>query len=321
MKALGGPVRPGRGAEKPRSVPPHPPLHGARAIHWGRLAVLCVVGLAGVGQGCTPEGVDARRRIDVGGGVGIDVWVIKSRPGTDGERPRDRGITAVLLHPLLTDKGWFLPLGRRLAADGWDVVLPDLRGHGDSGGRVTWGAMEKHDVVKVIDALVGEKLIRPRVYAMGASLGACVAVQYAAVEPACRGVLALAPPTGVRGYVRCAWPLGTDEFIDARVRAESERGGYDSGEASAVEAAKKLKCPLIVVHGRLDTTVPYEQSKAVFDAAPRPKKMIRLWTDHGGVQMWRDEWLARQMATLPEMAGKTPQTRTSTGTGANDRGS
>ena len=272
----------------------------------GGIVPVCAVVLAGIGQGCTADLVDAHRRITVEKGVEIDVWVIKSRANPGEQEAGRAGATAVLLHPLLTNKRWFLSVGERLAAEGWDVFLPDLRGHGDSGGRVTWGAKEKRDVKAIVDSLLDEKLIRPSVYVMGASLGGCVGVQYAAIDPRCRGVLALAPPTGIRGYVRCTWPLATGKFIEERVRAEAKAGGYDPADASAVEAARKLKCPLIVVHGRLDTTVPYAQAREVHDAAPEPKKMIRLWADHGGVQMGRDDWLVAQMRALAGMGERRP---------------
>jgi len=284
------------------------PTQGGSRAHRRGVVLLCVTVLAGIGQGCTPGSVDAHRWIVAEDAVAIDVWVIQSRGGSAGRAVDDRGATAVLLHPLLMNKRWFLSLGERLAADGWDVVLPDLRAHGDSGGEhVTWGAKEKRDVRRVVDFLVAERLIRPRIYVMGASLGACVAVQYAAIDSRCEGVLALAPPAGAEGYVRCAWPLATEKFVESRVRQKGRDGGYDPREASAVEAAARLKCPLIVVHGQLDTTVPFAQAKQVYDAAPEPKKMIRLWADHGGVQVGRDEWLAGQMRALVGMAAGMPE--------------
>lgn len=283
----------------------HLRVDGAAPVRRRCPVLLCAAILAGIGQGCVPDGVDAHRRIAVEKGAEIDLWVIKSRPPAGEQGAGQDGATAVLLHPLITDKRWFLSLGERLAAKGWDVVLPDLRGHGDSSGKhVTWGAKEKHDVKAIVDSLVDEKLIRPRVYVMGASLGGCVAVQYAVIDARCEGVLALAPPTGLAGYVRCVWPLGTEGFLRGRVRAEARKGGYDPQDASAVAAARRLTCPLIVVHGRLDTTVPYAQANAVYDAAPEPKKMVRLWADHGGVQMGRDDWLVSQMQALAAMAAE-----------------
>jgi uncharacterized protein len=283
----------------------HLPQREVPAVRWGR-RWLAVVGLLAVaGQGCVAGRPDAARQIVADDGVKIGVWVLKSNPGPASQPAvRPRG-TAVLLHPWLAGKGWFLPLGRRLAAEGWDVVLVDLRGHGESGGVVCWGAKEKHDVRKVVDALVVEGLIQPRIFVMGASLGGCVAIQYAALDRRCKGVLALAPPTGIEGVVRCAWPFGSEQFIATKVLLEAQRGGYFAADASAVSAAKRLKCPLVIVHGRLDMTVPYAQCEQIYAAAAGPKRMIRIWADHGGVQTGRDERLVEQLNEMAAMAAES----------------
>lgn len=238
------------------------------------------------------------RRIAGAEGVTIDVLVIKPpAPADDARR------TAVVLHPWLVNRNWLRSFGERLARSGWNVVMPDLRKHGRSGGEhVTWGAKEKHDVRLVMDALIAEGLVSPRIYAMGASLGGCVAIQYAAVDPRCRGVLALAPPSGLRGVVEAMWPLATKKYIDDAVRREEKKGGYKASDASAVRAAAKLQCPLILVRGHLDLVIPYKHLKQIYDAAPGPKKMIALLTTHGGMQKGRDGWLVDRMHELTTMA-------------------
>jgi len=118
---------------------------------------------------------------------------------------------------------------------GWDVVLPDLRAHGSSGGRyVTWGAKEKHDIKDVVDALIDEKLIEPRLYVMGASLGGCVAIQYAAIDSRCEGVLALAPPTGINDVARMIYPLATEGWLARTVVHAGQIADFDPLDASAL---------------------------------------------------------------------------------------
>jgi alpha-beta hydrolase superfamily lysophospholipase len=179
----------------------------------------------------------------------------------------------------MMSKGWFFSLGEQLAANGWDVVLPDLRAHGASGGKyVTWGAKDKRDIKTVVDKLLAEEIIEPKLYAMGASLGGCVAIQYAAFDTRCQGVLALAPPTGVNGVA-------------------GELAGFDATDASAIDAAGKLKCPLILAHGRLDIIVPHNHSEQIYQAASGPKKLISLpLTNHVTVQVGQSGWIVRQMS-------------------------
>jgi len=249
--------------------------------------------------------IDARRRVVAADGVEIDVWVIKARPSRPEIVPRKA--TAVVIHPMLISKGWCFSLGERLAADGWDVVLPDLRAHGASGGKyLTWGAKEKHDIKAVVDAMIAEKLIEPRIYVTGASLGGCVAIQYAAVDSRCRGVLAMAPPTGARGAARLIFPLATKGWLARTIAFAGRIADFDPDDASAVDAAGRLRCPLVLVHGRLDFTVPYSHSERIYAAAGGPRKLISLpLANHTTVQLGRGAWIAEQMAALQE-EGQVP---------------
>jgi len=244
--------------------------------------------------------IDARRRVASADGVEIDLWVLKARRGGPVAA---RNATAVVIHPLMTSKSWFLSLGRQLADDGWDVVLPDLRAHGASGGKyVTWGAKEKHDVKTAVDSLIAEGLVGPRIYAMGASLGGCVALQYAAIEPRCAGVLAIASPTGVKDVSRMLFPLATKGWLDETIMHAGEIAGFDPSDASAIDAAGKLKCPLVLVHGRLDIIVPHSHSERIYAAASGPRELIsRGLLNHTTIQVGQNAWIVRRMSALAGM--------------------
>jgi len=106
-------------------------------------------------------------------------------------------------------------------------------------------------------------------------------------------------------FLSCPYLMASGfKNFDLSARAATLAGAFTAraDDASAVDAARKLKCPVIFVHGRLDTTVPFSQVEEIHDAAAGPKKMIRLWTDHGGVQMWCNDRLMKQMRMLVEMA-------------------
>jgi len=248
---------------------------------------------------------DSNRRIETADGIKIDLWVIKSRrEAADAAttRPAARG-TVVVLHPLLAGKAWFLGTGVVLARRGWDVVLMDLRAHGYSGGKyMTWGAKEKHDVKTVVDKLLGEGEIAEPIYALGSSFGGSVAVQYAAIDPRCRGVMAIAPPQSCLEITRRMMLLDSEADYQAALAKAAEMADFDPKEASAEAAAAKLKCPLIVVHGFLDVIVPYQHGEAVFKAAPDPKELITLWADGHASEIARKKWIADRIDQLAAMA-------------------
>ena len=199
-------------------------------------------------------------------------------------------------------------LGEQLAADGWDVVLPDLRAHGASGGKyITWGAKDKRDIKTVVETLIAERLISPRLYAMGASLGGCVAVQYAAYDSRCHGVLALAAPTGVNGVARRMYPLATEGWLARTIVSAGQIADFDPADASAVEAVGKLKCPLILVHGRLDIIVPYSHSERIYAAATGPRKLISLpLATHTTIQIGRNGLGFLRFRRMPRRPWRCP---------------
>jgi pimeloyl-ACP methyl ester carboxylesterase len=110
----------------------------------------------------------------------------------------------------LTLKGWFFPVrgtraailvhGRHanrveyqgrleriadfLIADGFSVLLFDLRGHGDSEGeRFSLGQFERLDVASAIDFVAGRGFAEDRVALIGISLGAGTAIQELLLHP------------------------------------------------------------------------------------------------------------------------------------------
>lgn len=135
-------------------------------------------------------------------------------------------------------------------------------------------------------------------------MGGCVAIQYAAIDSRCKGVIALAPPTGVHDVARAMFPLATKGWLESTIAEAGDIADFDPADASAVDAAAKLKCPLILVHGGLDIIVAHRHSERIHDAAGGPKKLISLpLATHSTVQVGRDGWIAEQVAALVDMEG------------------
>ncbi len=217
--------------------------------------------------------IDLHREIRRPDGAEIDVWVLRGRDG-DGKR---RGQTCVLLHGVMGSKAEWLSMGKGLAERGFDVVLLDHRAHGRSGGRyVTFGALEHRDVKAVVDELVVEEVIAPRLCVFGVSMGATTAILYAAVEPRCETVLAVAPFADIRSAIGDRLVVVSEAEFETILARAGELAGCDFGEVSTVDAAARLKCPLMIVHGELDIVVPYEHGQRIFAVAGGPKRFKTL---------------------------------------------
>lgn len=120
---------------------------------------------------------------------------------------------------------------------------------------------------------------KKRLAVFGFSMGGWTALNMAAREPGLRAVAAVAPVGGPemvtsRTYQRIA---------HGRKSLRSRSTGHlyrDFIRAMAVynphESVKRLNCPLLLVHGKADSTVPWEVSRRLFAEARQPKKFVSV---------------------------------------------
>ena len=124
--------------------------------------------------------ISIHRTLPFADGTLIDTWVIQADPTytlATGGKPRG---TILVLHDLGQSKGSVLKLGRALSAEGYDVVLPDLRAHGRSTGTyATYGAKEKTDLASVMKALLTDGQVDGNIFVYGEGYGGSIAIGYA----------------------------------------------------------------------------------------------------------------------------------------------
>ncbi len=105
----------------------------------------------------------------------------------------------LLLHMLGRQRQDWDPFARTLQEAGYGVLTIDFRGHGASEGTREWDKMPL-DAAIAVKYLRGRPEIDPaRIVIIGASIGANVAINYAATDPQVRGVALLSPGLDYRG--------------------------------------------------------------------------------------------------------------------------
>ena len=98
-------------------------------------------------------------------------------------------------------------------------------------------------------------------------------------------------------------PLLGEPAVLRVLRRAGAIAGFDPWAVSAVEAARAIRCPALVLHGRLDLTVPQAHGRAIHDALAGPREFIAPWASHNSVIVGREEWIVArlvQMAQSPE---------------------
>ncbi len=143
---------------------------------------------------------------------------------------------------------------------GFSVLAYDYRGYGTSAGRASEeNAYE--DIEAAYEYLVGQLQCPPsRVIALGRSVGAAVAMHLACREKLAGLILEGPFVTAFRVVTRV--PLVPfDKFRN-------------------IDKIKKVRCPVLVIHGRDDWIVPFSHGEKLFETANEPK--LNFWVDGAG---------------------------------------
>ena len=196
-----------------------------------------------------------------------DVQLRGWRCPAHGER---RG-AIVYLHGIADNRASGRGVIERYRRRGFDMIAYDSRAHGESAGDVcTYGYYEKDDLRRVVDMLAPGPIV-----SVGASLGAAVALQHAATDNRISGVVAAEVFSDLRAVVRERAPFFlTNNTIETALRIAEQRGRFRVDAVSPVAAAKRIRVPVLLIHGAEDRDTAPAHSKRVHDALAGPKRLI-----------------------------------------------
>jgi pimeloyl-ACP methyl ester carboxylesterase len=236
-------------------------------------------------------GVDGQCRVEVGPpAASIVLWIIEPK---DVSEPAG---TILVLHGYADGSFWMLGKAKDLAQAGYRTVLVSRRGHGRSTGDYrTFGAVEKRDLVQITDHLETNGMLDGALGVWGMSYGASVAIQYAAVDPRVRAVVAVSGFSSMREIVPDyssavffvdGW-FRSDEEYQAIVDAAGARGGFDPDDTDAAAAMRQTDAPVLILHGTSDALVPYEHAERLFANAGPNCRLVPL-EGAGHVGSWMD---------------------------------
>ncbi len=178
--------------------------------------------------------------------------------------------------------GRFVELAAALQAEGFQVVMIDLRGHGASGaGRFTFGRLERWDVRAAVDHLAAHGVAPGQVGLLGVSMGAASVIGAAAEDVRVGGLWADAGYADIEPVIRTEWPAASGlplVFWHAARLAHRIRFGFDlAASRPADELPLVAPRPIQLVHGTDDRLVPFEHALVLRSAAPT----AQLWPVEG----------------------------------------
>jgi fermentation-respiration switch protein FrsA (DUF1100 family) len=187
---------------------------------------------------------------------------------------------AVIVHGYSSCKENMLSYAKAYYKRGFNVLLPDLRCHGESGGEITgMGWLDRIDLLGWINKITGEDS-KALIVLHGISMGGS-AVLMVSGEKLCDNVKAIVSDcayTSVWDVIQ--WQVSRNflKHNSALLLGGSlitqMKGGYTWKQASALNQVKKSSTPTLFIHGSADAVVPVSMVYELYNAAACPKKLM-----------------------------------------------
>jgi pimeloyl-ACP methyl ester carboxylesterase len=217
--------------------------------------------------GLVYEDVEFESRIDK---VNLSGWYIAGK----SEAP-----TLIFVHGIggVRSADNLVELASRVAAQGYGVLMFDLRCHGSSEGElISAGYFERFDLLGAFDFLVDRGLPPEHIGVLGVSMGAAVSVLAAADEPAICALVVDSPYARASDLIAQETASKTDipewmapVFLPGVKILALALHGIDIGALVPEEAVRSLKYPILIIHGTGDTRIPSDHGERIHKAAHR----------------------------------------------------
>ena len=228
------------------------------------------------------------RSLTIPSSDGLNLWAAMIL----GSREEHRW--AICLHGYRETHESMGAIGKHYAEAGWNVLLPDHRGHGNSQGNyVGWGYDERLDLIAWINYII-RRDPEAEIVIHGVSMGAATVLMatggplqdqvkaaisdcsYTTVEQAMKHNL----DSRMKKKLNIPLTLPFPALFSALRSTTLRRAGYDLRDAAPVEAVAHSKIPTLFIHGVCDEVVPPSMMGRLYQAARCPKRF--LWVQDAG---------------------------------------
>ncbi len=216
--------------------------------------------------------------------------------GMEFRNPENTNVWVIVLHGWTNAKREVSSYAMEHYKRGFNVLIPDLRGHGNSESKyVTMGWLDRLDVVDWTESIVKENP-KAKIILHGVSMGAATTMMTTGEK---------LPENVVMAIEDCGF-MGVKEIFTDRCKRKYHLppklvmpqaslvcklvNGFFFGEASCIKQLKKSKTPTLFLHGDKDDFVLLSNLEPVYNAcAAEKEKYIIRGAEHALSSHWFHE--------------------------------
>lgn len=216
-----------------------------------------------------------------------DAYISASQDGTElYSRVAENSASdawVIVVHGYRSDGGGMSGYAGRFYKLGFSVLAPDLRGNGRSGGGYYgMGWDDRLDIIDWIDYL-NESYDDPEIVLFGISMGGA-AVMMTSGEKLPENVKAIIEDSGYssiyaqfKSEIKTMYDMPAFPLLNMAGAVTQLRAGYNfMNEGDAVGQVAKSVTPILFIHGREDTLVPFSMLEEVYSAAACEREKLEV---------------------------------------------
>ena len=200
--------------------------------------------------------------------------------GYEIKNPRESNIWAIVVHGYYGKGRDMTYYAEQYFNRGYNVLLVDLRGHGNSqGDYIGMGWHDRLDLIDWANYLISKKS-DCQIILHGVSMGAAT-VMMATGEDLPSNIKVAIEDCGYTSIwdefemqLKVLFDLPSFPVLNAASAVCKIKAGYGLKDGSAVEQVRKSKTPTLFIHGDQDRFVPFEMLEVLYDAANCDKQKL-----------------------------------------------
>jgi dipeptidyl aminopeptidase/acylaminoacyl peptidase len=188
--------------------------------------------------------------------------------------------TVIVLHGIGASKEFMLTSAQMLSRDGFNVVLFDLRGNGESGGTYcTLGYYEKNDISEIVDYLL-ERDPSQEIGVYGNSLGGAIALMAMANDKRIKCGVIESTFANLRevisDYFIRLFYVGPMFISNIALDKAGELAKFNPDDVNPEIYAQKVDQPVFIAHGDKDKNINFKYGLRIYKKLKSKQKQWHL---------------------------------------------